>query len=69
MAAPPFSFETPADILDVALSLEKRAYDFYTEALRHITVDPMRQLLEQLRDAEYQHVNTVEKMIERMRLG
>ena len=61
---------TPSDILNAALAREKEAYAFYSEALKHvISNESVRELLEMLKGAEYNHVHIVEKLIAKMQNG
>ena len=60
---------TPLDILEAALAREHDAHAFYKEALKHAGNEDVRQLLEQLMDAEYKHVRLVEKELVRLRNG
>jgi rubrerythrin len=70
MPLPPYSLKTPGDILNAALTREKEAHAFYNEALKHaISNESVRELIETLKDAEYNHVHMVETMIAKMRLG
>jgi len=69
MPVPPYSLKTPSDILDAALAREKDAHKFYSEALKHVSNESLRNLLEKLKDAEYKHVHIVEQMIAKMQLG
>lgn len=67
MAVPPYSLKTPIDILEAALAREQEAHAFYAEALRQASSAPVRELLEQLKDAEYKHVQIVEKKLAQLR--
>jgi rubrerythrin len=69
MHTSPYTLKTLNEILDAALAREKEAHLYYSEALKVATAGPVRNLLEELKDAEYKHVQIIEKMIERMRLG
>lgn len=49
-----------------ALSSEQKAYDFYQEALNHITDPEIRALFAELRDEETEHVRMVQETIGRL---
>ncbi len=51
---------------EVALSSEKKAFDFYDRALRHVNHPEVRSLFEELRDEEAEHVRLVEEMIAKL---
>jgi rubrerythrin len=69
MSTSPHSLKTPSDILNAALAREKEAYAFYSEALKYVTNnESVRELLEILKDAEYDHVHKVEKMMAKLEL-
>ena len=51
---------------EVALSSEKKAFDFYDGALRHVNHPEVRSLFEELRDEEAEHVRMVEEMIAKL---
>jgi rubrerythrin len=48
---------------EVALSSEQKAYDFYDQALPHVTNSEIRELFTELRDEETEHVRMVETAI------
>ena len=50
----------------VALSSEKKAFDFYDQALRHVNHPEVKSLFEELRDEEAEHVRMVEEMIAKL---
>ena len=54
---------TPFEILQAALRREKSAYAFYDGMLKQSTVGFLSEMLEELRDAEFQHVKMIEKKI------
>jgi len=47
----------------VALSSEQKAYDFYDDALRHVTQPDVKALFEELREEEAEHVAMVKELI------
>jgi erythrin-vacuolar iron transport family protein len=51
---------------EVALSSEKKAFDFYDRALRHVDHPEVKSLFEELRDEEAEHVRMVEEMIAKL---
>jgi rubrerythrin len=51
---------------EVALSSEKKAFDFYDRALRHVSHPEIKSLFEELRDEEAEHVRMVEEMIAKL---
>ena len=57
---------SPLKAYYVALAAEKKAYDFYDQALRHVTQPEVRKLFEELREEEAEHVAMVEKIIARL---
>lgn len=57
------SLNTPMEILHAALRKEKNAYVFYDELLKRSTVDFVTELLEELRDAESQHIKMIQHKI------
>jgi rubrerythrin len=50
----------------VALSSERKAFDFYDRALRHVSHPEVKSLFEELRDEEADHVRMVEEMIAKL---
>jgi rubrerythrin len=64
--APP---KTPDEILQLALSKEQSAHDFYDSMATQCHVEFVRELLERLRDEEGRHVRMVQDMITRLELG
>jgi rubrerythrin len=50
----------------VALSAEKKAFDFYDQALRHVNQPEVKALFEELRDEEAEHVQMVEAIIAKL---
>jgi rubrerythrin len=57
---------SPLKAYYVALAAEKKAYDFYDQALRHVSQPDVRALFEELRDEEAEHVAMVEALIARL---
>lgn len=47
----------------IALSSEQKAYNFYDQALPHVTNDEVRTLFTELREEEVEHIELVEKAI------
>ena len=60
---------TPFEILQAALRREKSAYAFYDGMLKQSTAGFLSDMLEELRDAEFQHVKMIEKKIIAMERG
>lgn len=50
----------------VALSSERKAFDFYDRALRHVSEPGVRKLFEELRDEETEHVQMIEAIIAKL---
>jgi rubrerythrin len=50
----------------VALSSERKAYDFYDQALRHVDTPDIKSLFEELREEEAEHVRMVEEIIAKL---
>lgn len=50
--------------LELALAAEQKAYDFYDQALPHVTDLDIKALFTELRDEELEHVQLVEKAID-----
>lgn len=65
----PTALRTPIDILEAALRKEKAAYQFYGTLVGTTTVRMVEELLEELRDAERQHVLLIEKKIAALKRG
>ena len=55
-------------ILKAALRKEKAAYNFYDNLLKDGKAEPLREILEQLREEEYRHIRLIEKRIGRLGL-
>ena len=67
VAAPEFGAPrlnmSPLKALQLALDSEEKAYWFYDEALKHVTDPGVRELFEELRDEETEHVQMVKELI------
>lgn len=50
----------------VALSSERKAFDFYDRALRHVTEPTVKALFEELRTEEAEHVRMIEEIIAKL---
>jgi rubrerythrin len=50
----------------VALSAEKKAWDFYDRSLRHVTHPEIKALFEELREEEDEHVRMIEELIAKL---
>jgi len=50
----------------IALAAEKKAYDFYDQALRYVSQPDVKALFEELREEEAEHVAMVEQIIARL---
>jgi rubrerythrin len=57
---------SPLKAYYVALAAEKKAYDFYDQALRHVTQPDVKALFEELREEEAEHVAMVEEIIAKL---
>jgi len=55
-----------AEAYQVALSSERKAFDFYDRALRHVTEPSIKTLFEELREEEAEHVRMVEELIAKL---
>jgi rubrerythrin len=61
---------TVEDILKVALAREETAHRFYEGLLeKHSRVEPIRDLLEQLKDEEYRHIRLIHDKMAQLDLG
>lgn len=54
---------------EVALSSEQKAYDFYDQALEHVSNPEIRALFTELRDEETEHVRKVQEAIAKLPPG
>jgi rubrerythrin len=57
----PRVFMSPRQAMEVALESEKKAWDYFDEALRHVKDPDVRKLFEELRAEELQHQEYVKK--------
>jgi rubrerythrin len=61
---------TPEAILKSALAREHAAHRFYADLLeRHSRIEPVRDLLQELKDEEYRHVKMIETRIADLESG
>jgi len=60
---------SPLAAYEVALSSEQKAFDFYDQALAHITNPEIRALFTELRDEETDHVRMVREAIAKLPPG
>jgi rubrerythrin len=51
---------------EVALASERKAYDFYDQALPHVKNEEIRTLFTELRDEETDHVRMVQEAIAKL---
>ncbi|MBK7585343.1 MAG: ferritin family protein [Myxococcales bacterium] len=65
MGAPRSTMST-LQAFQVALSSEQKAYDFYDQALEHISDAEIRALFTELRDEETEHVRMVQEAIAKL---
>jgi rubrerythrin len=65
----PRSNMSPMSALQLALDSEEKAFWFYDEALKHVTNSEVRELFEELRDEETEHVRMVKELIEALPPG
>ncbi|MCK9614047.1 MAG: hypothetical protein M0R48_00930 [Candidatus Omnitrophica bacterium] len=56
---------TPAEILELALQKEESSYRFYDEMLKITESPALKQLLEELRDAELGHIEKIKNKMAR----
>lgn len=59
----------PEDILNAALEEEKKTHAYYTYMCAHCQIDDVRVFFEKLKDEEYKHIQLIEDMLVRLRLG
>jgi len=57
---------SPLKAYSVALHAERKAYDFYDQALRYVTQPDVKALFEELREEEAEHVRMVEEIIAKL---
>jgi len=60
---------SPLKALQLALDSEQKAFWFYDEALKHVTDSGVRELFQELRDEETEHVRMVKEAIEALPPG
>jgi rubrerythrin len=60
---------SPLQAFEVALSSEQKAYDFYDQALPHVSNPEIKELFTELRDEETEHVRMVEEAIAKLPPG
>lgn len=60
---------TIREILEIALSKEQAAHDFYERMLASAKVDVIRDTLEMLKDEEYKHTKIVERKLADLEAG
>jgi rubrerythrin len=56
-------------LLQIALAKEEEAHRFYDQLLAECRADPVRDLLERLKNEEYKHIRMIEEMIARLNQG
>jgi rubrerythrin len=62
----PSSNMSPLKAYQVALSSEKKAFAFYDEALRYVKQPDIKELFEELRGEEAEHVRMIEEIIAKL---
>ena len=62
----PSSNMSPLQAYQVALSSEKKAFAFYDEALRYVKQPDIKELFEELRGEEAEHVRMIEEIISKL---
>lgn len=55
---------SPLKAFELALESEQKAWEFYDEALKHVSDPEVRKLFEELREEEVEHVNMVKRAID-----
>jgi rubrerythrin len=65
-AGAPRSNMSPLRAYHVALSSEKKAFEFYDQALRHMNQPDVKALFEELRDEEAEHVAMLKAIIAKL---
>jgi rubrerythrin len=65
----PRVFMSARQALEVALSSEEKAYEFFDEALPHVTDPHVRALFEELRGDEQDHIRLVRQRLETLPSG
>ena len=67
--AHPSPMTTPYQILRKALEEETQARDSYAKLASACSFDPVRELLEKLRDEESKHVHMIKDLLEKLESG
>ena len=62
-------YDTPAKILEAAMTREKAAYEFYDSLLSHSKVQIITEMLESLKNEEYKHIKLIEQLSAELRMG
>jgi rubrerythrin len=65
----PRVFMSARQAMEVALSSEEKAFEFFDGALRHVTDPDVRTLFEELRDEEQRHIGMVKQRLQRLPPG
>jgi rubrerythrin len=65
----PRVFMSARQAMEVALSSEEKAWEFFDDALRHVADPDVRLLFEQLRSEEESHIRLVRERLERLPPG
>ncbi|MBN2515656.1 MAG: hypothetical protein JXC33_06430 [Deltaproteobacteria bacterium] len=60
---------TPLEILEAALEKEEEAYNFYGALLEKTQIEMFQDVLETLRNEEYNHMDIIKKMIADIKFG
>lgn len=60
---------TPLEILEAALEKEEEAYNFYGALLEKTQGEMFQDVLETLRNEEYNHMDIIKKMIADIKFG
>jgi len=60
---------TPEEVLNLAMSKERAAFRAYDRMLRVANIDLIRDLLQDLKNEEYKHIQMIEARLMRIRLG
>jgi rubrerythrin len=56
---------TPADVLQLALKKEKSSYEFYMEIIKRTKNPALKGLLNELKNAEWGHIQKIQHTLER----
>ena len=62
----PSRYMSPLKAYHVALSSEKKAFEFYDQALRHVSQPDVKALFEELREEEAEHIRMVQGIIAKL---